>query len=56
MIDYLCDNADVIAKITLAPEMVDEKYVRQLITAGIVVCFCRATQNATYEEARKRLS
>ncbi|MBG3038964.1 N-acetylglucosamine-6-phosphate deacetylase [Proteus mirabilis] len=51
MIDYLCDNADVIAKITLAPEMVDEKYVRQLITAGIVVS--AGHSNATYEEARK---
>ena len=43
MIDYLCDNADVIAKITLAPEMVDEKYVRQLITAGMLL-FLQATQ------------
>ncbi|MDC9613848.1 N-acetylglucosamine-6-phosphate deacetylase [Xenorhabdus khoisanae] len=50
MVDYLCHNADVIAKVTLAPEMVESKYIRQLTDAGIVVS--AGHSNATYEEAR----
>ncbi|AJI94042.1 N-acetylglucosamine-6-phosphate deacetylase [Yersinia ruckeri] len=50
MIDYLCANADVITKVTLAPEMVDAKYIRQLADAGIVVS--AGHSNATYQEAR----
>lgn len=50
MIDYLCENADVITKITLAPELVDSHYIRQLTEAGIIVS--SGHSNATYEEAR----
>ncbi|SUB82107.1 N-acetylglucosamine-6-phosphate deacetylase [Pragia fontium] len=50
MIDYLCQNADVITKITLAPEQVDSRYIRQLTEAGIIVS--AGHSNATYEEAR----
>ncbi|ELI6453511.1 N-acetylglucosamine-6-phosphate deacetylase [Yersinia ruckeri] len=50
MIDYLCANADVITKVTLAPEMVDATYIRQLADAGIVVS--AGHSNATYQEAR----
>lgn len=50
MIDYLCSNADVIAKITLAPEQVDLKYIRQLTDAGILVS--AGHSNATYQQAR----
>ncbi|CNH41242.1 N-acetylglucosamine-6-phosphate deacetylase [Yersinia pekkanenii] len=54
MIDYLCENADVITKVTLAPEMVDDKYIRQLTEAGILVS--AGHSNATYREARKGFS
>lgn len=51
MIDYLCANADVITKITLAPEQVEDHFIRQLSNAGIVVS--AGHSNSTYEEARK---
>ncbi|MFI3308307.1 N-acetylglucosamine-6-phosphate deacetylase [Ewingella allii] len=51
MIDYLCANANVITKVTLAPEMAEDKYIRQLRDAGIIVS--GGHSNATYEEARK---
>ncbi|PHM29859.1 N-acetylglucosamine-6-phosphate deacetylase [Xenorhabdus budapestensis] len=51
MINYLCINADVITKITLAPEMIEAQYIRQLTEAGIIVS--AGHSNATYEEARK---
>ncbi|CNB52131.1 N-acetylglucosamine-6-phosphate deacetylase [Yersinia similis] len=51
MIDYLCTNADVITKLTLAPEMVDPKYIQQLTEAGILVS--AGHSNATYQQARK---
>ncbi|CNJ19679.1 N-acetylglucosamine-6-phosphate deacetylase [Yersinia aldovae] len=51
MIDYLCANTDVITKLTLAPEMVDAKYIRQLTEAGILVS--AGHSNATYPQARK---
>lgn len=50
MIDYLAAHADAITKVTLAPEMVDESYIRQLTNAGIVVS--AGHSNSTYEEAR----
>ncbi len=50
MIDYLCANADVITKITLAPEVADAKYIRQLHDAGIIVS--AGHSSATYEQAR----
>ncbi|WP_350304904.1 N-acetylglucosamine-6-phosphate deacetylase [Photorhabdus viridis] len=51
MINFLCDNADVITKLTLAPEMVEQKYIHQLIESGIVVS--AGHSNASYEEARQ---
>ena len=51
MIEYLCANADVITKVTLAPEQAEDKYIRQLRDAGIIVS--GGHSNATYEEARK---
>ncbi len=51
MIDYFCANADVITKVTLAPEQVESHYIRQLVNAGIVVS--AGHSNATYEQARK---
>ncbi|WP_075180685.1 N-acetylglucosamine-6-phosphate deacetylase [Pantoea sp. 1.19] len=37
LVTLLCDNADVIAQVTLAPENVDPAVIRQLSDAGIVV-------------------
>jgi N-acetylglucosamine-6-phosphate deacetylase len=51
MIDFLCANADVISKITLAPEQVEDHYIRQLADAGIVVS--AGHSNASYEQARQ---
>ncbi len=50
LVDFLCANADVITKITLAPEMVDPAVIRQLTAAGIVVS--AGHSNATLEEAK----
>ncbi len=51
MIQLMCDNADVIAKVTLAPEQNDLEHIERLHKAGIVVSIGHT--NATYEEARK---
>ncbi|PVZ85923.1 N-acetylglucosamine-6-phosphate deacetylase [Serratia sp. S1B] len=51
MIDYLCANADVITKVTLAPEMVEPQVIKQLADAGIVVS--SGHSNATYQQARR---
>ncbi|WP_192457236.1 N-acetylglucosamine-6-phosphate deacetylase [Musicola keenii] len=51
LVDYLCDNADVISKITLAPECVPTAVIRKLIRAGIVVS--AGHSNATWAEAKQ---
>lgn len=50
MVEYLCANADVISKVTLAPESTGSDVIRQLCAAGIVVS--AGHSNATYEEAK----
>lgn len=50
LVDYLCQNADVITKITLAPEIVAPETIRQLTDAGIVVS--AGHSNATFAEAK----
>lgn len=37
MIDLICANADIIAKVTLAPEQNDPEHIARLKAAGIVV-------------------
>ncbi|OLQ86275.1 N-acetylglucosamine-6-phosphate deacetylase [Vibrio ponticus] len=51
MVDFMCDNADVITKVTLAPEHNDPKHIERLRDAGIVVSIGHT--NATYAEARQ---
>ncbi len=51
MIETICDNADVIAKVTLAPEINDHSHIQRLHQAGIVVSIGHT--NATYIEARQ---
>ena len=54
LVDFLCQNADVIAKITLAPEQVDSEIIRRLSKAGIVIS--AGHSYATSEEAREGIS
>ncbi|XKM13480.1 N-acetylglucosamine-6-phosphate deacetylase [Orbaceae bacterium ac157xtp] len=48
MVDFLCDNADVIKILTIAPEKVEPKYIKQLSDAGINVSVGHS--NGTYEQ------
>ncbi|URJ31504.1 N-acetylglucosamine-6-phosphate deacetylase [Blochmannia endosymbiont of Camponotus modoc] len=50
MISYLCENSDVIRKITLAPEQLDMTFIQKLKKSGI--CVAIGHSNATYEQAR----
>ncbi|MGO3448664.1 MAG: N-acetylglucosamine-6-phosphate deacetylase [Kluyvera intermedia] len=50
LVQFLCDNADVITKVTLAPEMVAPEVITALVKAGIVVS--AGHSNATAKEAR----
>ncbi|WP_312081074.1 N-acetylglucosamine-6-phosphate deacetylase [Pantoea septica] len=50
LVRYLCDNADVITKVTLAPENAGAAVIRQLTQAGIIVS--AGHSNATYDEAK----
>ncbi len=50
LVDFLCDNADVITKVTLAPERVEPEWIRKLVAAGIVVS--AGHSNATLKEAK----
>ncbi|MXP49125.1 N-acetylglucosamine-6-phosphate deacetylase [Pantoea sp. Eser] len=50
MVQYLCENAHVITKVTLAPENAGSDVIRQLTEAGIIVS--AGHSNATYEEAK----
>jgi len=49
MIDQLCANADIIQKITLAPENTPPNIIKQLTSAGIIVSLGHS--NATYQQA-----
>ncbi|EOC1531303.1 N-acetylglucosamine-6-phosphate deacetylase [Cronobacter turicensis] len=51
LVDFLCENADVITKITLAPERVAPDVIEKLTAAGIVVS--AGHSNATLKEAKK---
>lgn len=48
IINYLCDNNDVIKKITLAPEQLNLKIIEQFKKSGI--CVAIGHSNATYQE------
>ncbi|NUW60065.1 N-acetylglucosamine-6-phosphate deacetylase [Cronobacter muytjensii] len=50
LVKFLCENADVITKITLAPERVAPEVISQLTAAGIVVS--AGHSNATLKEAK----
>lgn len=50
LVDFLCKNADVITKVTTAPEMVPAEVISKLANAGIVVS--AGHSNATLKEAK----
>ncbi|MCA1175706.1 MULTISPECIES: N-acetylglucosamine-6-phosphate deacetylase [unclassified Pantoea] len=54
MVDFLCANADVITKVTLAPENAGAEVIGKLRNAGIIVS--AGHSNATYEEAKAGFS
>nr|WP_086940812.1 N-acetylglucosamine-6-phosphate deacetylase [Thaumasiovibrio occultus] len=51
MVDYIIENKDVVAKVTLAPEQTPVEHIEKLSAAGVVVS--AGHTNATYTEARK---
>ncbi|POP42833.1 N-acetylglucosamine-6-phosphate deacetylase [Superficieibacter electus] len=51
LVDFLCENADVITKLTLAPEQVAPEIITKLAAAGIVVS--AGHSNATVKEAKR---
>lgn len=53
MKDFLCQNAEVISKITLAPENPTAQYVAEFVAKGIVVSIGHS--NATYEIAKQAI-
>ena len=54
MIQLICDNSDVITKVTLAPEHNAPEHIQRLKQAGITVAIGHS--NATYSQARKGLN
>ncbi|MCK3654828.1 N-acetylglucosamine-6-phosphate deacetylase [Pasteurellaceae bacterium Macca] len=53
MLDFLCNNGDVITKITLAAENPTAEHIQRFIDAGILVSIGHS--NATYEQASQRI-
>ena len=51
MIELICENNDLVAKVTLAPELNDQEHIERLRKAGVVVSIGHT--NATYAEARQ---
>ena len=51
MIDLICENSDVITKVTLAPEHNSSEHIQRLTQAGITVSIGHS--DATYSQARK---
>lgn len=51
MINFLCDNADVIKILTLAPEKVDIHFIKQLVESGIHVSIGHS--NGLYDDCRR---
>ncbi|MEZ9287676.1 N-acetylglucosamine-6-phosphate deacetylase [Vibrio lentus] len=51
MIELICENSDLVAKVTLAPELNDPEHIERLRKSGVVVSIGHT--NATYAEARQ---
>jgi N-acetylglucosamine-6-phosphate deacetylase len=52
-VDLICNNADIVTKITLAPEKSSDEIIRQLHKAGIVVSIGHS--NASYQQAKNAI-
>ncbi|MGX2975588.1 N-acetylglucosamine-6-phosphate deacetylase [Ursidibacter arcticus] len=53
MIDFLCNNGDVITKLTLAAENGTADHIQKFVDAGIIVSIGHS--NATYAQAKQRI-
>lgn len=53
MIDFLCQNSDVITKLTLAAENPTADHIAKFVEAGILVSIGHS--NATFEQAKARI-
>jgi len=53
MVDLICKNADIVTKVTVAPENTSSAVIRQLSQAGIVVSMGHT--NATYQQAKQAI-
>jgi len=49
MIDFICDHADIVKQLTLAPEIISSTTIKQLTKAGILVSIGHS--NANYQQA-----
>lgn len=54
MKDFLCDNADVITKITLAAENPTAEYIPEFVEKGIIISLGHS--NATYDVAKQAIA
>ncbi|MDD0824075.1 N-acetylglucosamine-6-phosphate deacetylase [Mannheimia sp. AT1] len=54
MLDFLCENGDVITKLTLAAENPTANYIKRFNDAGIIVSIGHS--NATYAQAKQRIA
>lgn len=54
MKEFLCDNADVITKITLAAENPTAEYIPEFVQKGIIISLGHS--NATYDVAKKAIA
>ena len=50
MVQAICDNSDVVAKLTLAPELNDDENIRKLVESGVRLS--AGHTNATFKEAK----
>lgn len=54
MIDFLCENGDVITKLTLAAENPTADHIAKFVDAGIIVSVGHS--NATYQQTKERIA
>ncbi|MDO4698751.1 MAG: N-acetylglucosamine-6-phosphate deacetylase [Pasteurellaceae bacterium] len=54
MVDFLCQNGDVITKLTLAAENPTAEHIGKFVEAGIIVSIGHS--NATFEQAKQRIA
>jgi len=50
MVQAICDNSDVVTKVTLAPENNDDNKIKRLLKSGVRIS--AGHTNATFKEAK----